>query len=295
MEDAIHGRDHDDIHVPGVLAMEFAPGTQALRDALSQDEAAGLGELLGRDLAMLIPEAASLDLLLGAAHFDPAEALRAGWPLHRRLRELGAAAPGRRDAPRIIVFGADAQGEVPLPLRADPALRGGHLRVLPFVLRGDAAIEGLVRARMEAVLFDQGMAQPATALRLQETFAARIEHARHLTLHDLAAMTAMQYRHLGLEGIWHVIETALLAPDEEAWLDAPPEPLVHYVAGEARIALFDPPAWRARYQDGAGEADALDRLFHYFEARQRQLAAVLEAHGIPVVYTHCSGGSTRDL
>jgi len=271
-----------DTAVAGLLAVELAPGTDVARAALPQAEAARVASLLGRDLAALVPQAATLDLCLAAAHFDPAEALRPGWPLHRRLVELHARAPGRDGGPRIIALGADAQGEVPQPLAADAALRGGSLRVLPFLLHGDAARE--VGEAFEAQLLDAGMAAADTALLLQETFGARIEHARYLTLHDLAAMVALQYDHLGLAPLWPLIETALLSPWHEAILDAPPEPLLRYVAGQARMALFAPAAWRERYRPGTDDRDRLERMFAHFEMRQRQLAAVLGAHGIEVVF-----------
>ena len=35
-------------------------------------------------------------------------------------------------------------------------------------------------------------------------------------------------------------------------------------------------------------AERLARAYEYFQARQRQLAAVLEAHGIPVTFAYCS-------
>ncbi len=40
------------------------------------------------------------------------------------------------------------------------------------------------------------------------------------------------------------------------------------------------------------EADAarLGRAFERFQQRQRQIAAVLEAHGIPVTFDHCPAG-----
>jgi hypothetical protein len=115
----------------------------------------------------------------------------------------------------------------------------------------------------------------------------QVEHARYLTVHDLAAMTAMQYEHAGLAPLWPLLETALLDPAGEAWLDAPPEPLLHYAGGEARIALFTTAAWHARY--GAGEHDdaRLQRRHRQFEARQRQFAAVLNAHSVPVHFVHC--------
>ena len=91
-------------------------------------------------------------------------------------------------------------------------------------------------------------------------------------------------------------EAALLAPDSEQWLDAPPEPLLHYVDGEARIALFSPAGWRARYAAAdTDDGDRLERRFEQFQARQRQFAAVLGAHGIPVTFAHCTANAVDDL
>ena len=38
-----------------------------------------------------------------------------------------------------------------------------------------------------------------------------------------------------------------------------------------------------------GECARMQRVYDHFLARQRQFAAVLEAHGIPVLYMHCNG------
>lgn len=288
--------DADASHVSGVLALELAPGTQPARPALPQPDAGRLAALVGRDLGALVPQVRELELAFAAAHFDPAEALRPGWPLHRRLDELRQRAPGRHDGPRMIAIGADAQGSVPLPLHAETELQGGSLRVLPFVLVGEAAVAREVADALEEILLDRGMAQADTALCAQESFGTRIEHARYLTLHDLTAMMALQYGNMGLEPLWPVIETALLAPRDQAWLDAPPEPLLRYANGEASIALFSPDAWRQRYLAGAAiDADALARRFAHFEARQRQLAAVLQAHGVPVTFVHCAGEAAEEL
>lgn len=268
----------------GVLALELAPGNGIDVAALPPSEAARLASLLARDLAALVPDAGKLDFCLAAAHFDPAEALRAGWPLHRRLDELHARAPRGDGSPRIMAFGADAQGEVPLPLQCDPALRGGQLRVLPWLFAGDPARVAEVGEAFETLLLDQGMAQPDTALCAQDAFDTRIEHARAMTIHDLAAMMALQYENAGLAPLWPVIETALLAPGEDCVLDDAPEPLLHYADGEARIALFTPDAWRARYAAGDDDCERLRRRFAQFEMRQKQFAAVLGAHGVPVLF-----------
>lgn len=278
-----------DNRILGVIALECAPGSQIDHAALSQADAGTLAGLLGRDLAALAPGVRALDLACCAIHYDPAEVLRPGWPVHATLDQLQLHAPKRLQGPRVIGFGANADGEVPAMLRADAAMRDGQLRVLPFLLHGDAESVAVVNGMLEDNLLDLGMLKADTALHAQQTFGAKIEHARYLTLFDLAAMTALQYQNQGLEHLWHLLEAVLLAPDNEAWLDALPEPLVHYVAREARMALFTPDAWRARYAAALSDDDGarLERGYAYFEARQRQLASILQAHGVPVMFVHC--------
>ena len=273
----------------GVIALELRDGQPPREAALAVARAGDVAELLGRDLVALAPAAAGCDLALLGAHFDPAEALRPGWPVHRRVQELLQRAPGRGQGARAIGFGADAAGEVPLPLHCDPALAGGGLRVLPFVLQGEG-IEA-VAAVLEAELLDRGMASAGLALALQDGLGASIEHARLLSLHDLLAMTALQYENAGLAPLWTLLEAALLEPDAEAWLDRAPEPLARYGDGEVRIALMDPVAWHARNAPAEADAARLERGFALFQARQRQFAAVLGAHGIDVNFVHCADGN----
>jgi len=194
----------------------------------------------------------------------------------------------------MLGIGADAAGEVPLPLQCDPELQGGGLRILPFVLQGEAARD--VGDTLEALLLDRGMAAADTALALQDGLGAQVEHARFLSLHDLAAMVALQYRNTGLEALWPLLETALLEPAAEAWLDAPPEPLARYGDGEVRIALLDPSAWRKRFAPaGNNDCARLERGFEQFQARQRQFSAVLGAHGVPVNFVHCADAARDGL
>lgn len=280
-----------DMNALGVLALELAGGQQPRKAALSSDQAGELAALVGRDLVKLVPQVSGLDLVFAAAHFDPAEVLRPGLPIHRRLEELQARAPGRNQGPRLLAFGADANGEVPLPLQADPGLVGGGLRVVPFVLTGtDTGLLQEARDALEEVLLANGMAQPDTALLAQTGFAAQIEHARYFTFNDLAAMMAMQYDNQGLADLWPLLETAMFAPGQEQWLEAPPEPLLRYVGGEVRMALFDPAGWCAHYGHERNACDRLQRVYEQYLMRQRQMAAVLEAHGIDVLYVHVHAG-----
>jgi hypothetical protein len=279
----------------GALALELKPGALPARAVLDQGAAEALATRMANDLARFEGQAAELDLGLLAATYDPVELLRPGWPLHRELERLVAQAPGA-GLPRVIAF-ADREGRLPENLLPQAEFAGGALRLLPWILRGPRAQVASVGAGFESSLLDTGMAGADTALAAQEAFGVPIEHARYLTLHDLAAMMAMQYEHAGLGAAWPLIETALLAPDEEHWLDAPPEPLVRLVGGEARIALLDDEGWAAAgfapaAAAGAGVRDdaRMQRDFDRFQMRQRQLAALFGAHGIDTVYEHCPAG-----
>lgn len=279
------------LHVLGALALELRGDAPVARALLAQAAAGELATFIARDLASFAPEAAQLQLVTVGAHYDPVELLRPGWALHRELDQLSARAPGDATG-RIIAFGAHEE-QLPGALAPSPDHFGGPLRLVPFVLGGDPDIVARVGDRFERELIEKGMAGAATALAAQDAFGAEIEHARYLTAHDLAAMTALQYEHAGLAPLWPLLETALLDPDGEAWLDAPPEPLVHYAGGEARIALFEPRAWKERYAGDAAcdtpeRRETLERQHHHFLARQRQIAAVLGAHGVPVHFVHCA-------
>ncbi len=278
-----------DLSCLGALAVELSPGAVAARAALSPDDAGALAALVARDLDKLVPGVAALDLGLVAALFDPVELLRPGYPLHAELERLVARAPGAAGG-RVIGFGAGADG-LPPPLRPAPEHAEGPLRLLPLLVRGDPAAVAEVGERMEQVLLDTGMAGADTALLAQDGFGAAVEHARLLTLNDLAAMMAMQYDHAGLGPLWPLVEAALLAPDSEQWLDAPPEPLARYAGGEVRLAMLDADAWaEGGFAPAGADAAALGRAFERFQMRQRQFAAVLGAHAIPVTFDHCPAG-----
>lgn len=249
------------VHAFGALALETAAPPP--RAVLARASAEALGRHVASDLPRVLPGVERVDLVLAGAHFDPAELLRPGWPVHAALAELAQRVPGTQRG-RVIALGAH-EDAMPLPaLQPDARLQGGPLRVLPFVLLGAADDIAALGAAMEERLLETGMAGAATALFAQQAFGAALEHVRYLSLHDLLAMIALQYEHAGLPALWPLIEAALLAPGSEEWLDAPPEPRMRYAAGE--VTLEPEPA----------DAPRALRL------RRGQLRAVLEAHGIPV-------------
>ena len=89
------------------------------------------------------------------------------------------------------------------------------------------------------------------------------------------------------------IDNAQRAIATREWLDAAPEPLLQLSGSEVRMALFDPAGWCAHYGHDHAAGDACERLrplYEHYLVRQRQLAAVLEAHGIDVLYVHVEPG-----
>jgi len=272
--------------IAGVLALELRAGSLPGQAALSLEQAERLAAQIGQDLAVWAPLVREVDLVLAAAHFDPAEALRPGWPLHRRLHELHARAPGGRHQPaRILALGRDADDNVPLPLQSDRHLHGGALRIVPFLL-SSTNIQQIqaVGDTLEAVLLANGMAGADTALLAQSGFAAEVEHARYLTLNDLTAMTAMQYQHRGLDCLWPLLETALFSPKQSDWLDKDPEPLLYYTGDQSvRLALFDWENWCLYYGHPVDNpTPSLQQHWQHYQMRQRQLIAVLNTHGLDV-------------
>lgn len=270
-------------HCHGALALEVA--APPARAWIARDEADALAQYVAADLARLVPEVQALELVLAGAHFDPAELLRPDWPVHAALEELARRAPhpGQAGA-RVIAFGAHQQAMPLATLTPDLALAGGPLRLVPWRLRGDPARMQVVAPLLEACLLDIGMAGAATALFAQEAFAARIEHARHLTVSDLCALTAMQYEHAGLAPLWPLLEAALFGGEESVWLDAPPEPLLCYTPREVRVARPGRAAWH-----GASASQLVPQAAQ--AARARQFAAVVQAHGIALRWIEVDAGT----
>lgn len=275
----------------GLLALELSPGSMTTQSSLSVGDAERLGALIAEDLRPWCMPHDNIDISLAGAAFDPVEILRPLWPIHAEIARLSLLAPKSADS-RLLCLGANT-GQMPDGLQPDPEFHNGPLRWLPFVLSGPAGQMQAVQNSMEAELMERGMAGAATALCAQELFSAAIEHARYMTLHDGVAMMAMQYGHNGLEAVWPLIETALFAPERAAWLDSAPEPLIYLSAGIAHIAMLDYHQWALMQTDmGDKSGEQLEHHFDMFQMRQRQIAALLQAHGLEVHFDFCPDAKT---
>ena len=265
----------------GAVAVELVAGHEPPRLRLPARGAEALADGVANDLARLVPASAALDLSLALALFDPAELLRPAWPVHAALARLAQRAPGAAGG-RVLAFGA-SDGRMPEPaLEPSVALAGGPLRLLPWVLHGAADDIAAVGVQLEEVLLERGMAAAATALALQDAFGAALEHVRHATIHDLCALTAAQYRHAALLGTWELIEDALLHARHDRFSAADGPPLLGHPRG-VLLGTLDRAAWEASgLAPEVADPATRSRAFAYWSMRERQLRAVLEAHGLAV-------------
>jgi len=262
----------------GALALELSNPADTAR-LLPREQAGALAQLCARDLTGIEARVSTLSMSTVGAHYDPVELLRPGWPLLAELDQLSARAPGQGRA-QVVAFGTNNH-QLPGNLTPADEYLEGPLRLVPFVLRGDTGTVATVATRLERDLVEHGMAAADTALLAQEVFGFKIEHARYLTLHDVCAMVALQYEHAGLAALWPLIETALLSPEREVWLDAPPEPVLRWCGGRVEMATLSDHVWQTRYAPHLDAAQS-QRLRGYVKARQRQFDSVLKAHALDV-------------
>jgi hypothetical protein len=276
----------ESIYSYGLLALELCPGQQMANAELSVAHASQLAQAVAGDLKTWIEPLTDIDISVAGVAYDPVEILRPGWPIHQELARLGLLAPKSLDA-RVLSIGANSDG-APEALQPLAEFQNGPLRLVPFVLSGPAASITHVQNKMEEQLMENGMAGASTALMAQALFSVAVEHARYMTLHDLVALMAMQYQHNGLEPVWPIIETALFAPQNTHWLESAPEPLIYFAENTAHIAMLDCHQWALMQTDAKDQScEQLERQFQMFQMRQRQIAALLEAHGIEVNFDFC--------
>lgn len=263
-------------HCALVVAIEFpVPESGAparpncyFERALAQPLANQLAFELGKQL----PSLDGLGLVWMAACYDQAQILRPGLPVHAALAALYSAASrnfateGAKNGAQVMTLQA-LRGEAPVPaLKVDERLLGGAMVLLPFAIVGSSDCVNKARAILEEKLLDTGLTDARTALMLNQALGCDAEHARLMTLDDLAAMCAMQLEHAGLAPVWEVLEAAIFRPDVTVstqigcaalhWHECK---LSIETSGPAKLTL-------AEYSDQVLQA--------------RQASAVLAAHGI---------------
>ena len=241
---------------PALLALELIPDGAPQSLMLPIETAPLLGDAIASDLSRLVPGVETMGLAVAAALYDQAQILRPHWPVHAELARMHQQSQRGGWQPTITCFGASG-GHMAAPvLEPDARLIGSPLLLIPFVLVGHSADAAQIGAQMERDFEEKGLAAASTALLLNQALSIRVEHARYLTHHDLCAMTALQYAHAGLEGIWQILECALLSPERE-----------ERVALEGGASLH--------YRDGQ-----IVLTGHVDHVNARQAVAILAAHGL---------------
>lgn len=264
----------------GVLALEPVAEAQPQRRMLTRPVAEGLNDAMGAQLARFLPSGHDYGFAWSAALYDPAQLLRPGFPVHQELEHLFAAGQRHGLAAGHCLVLCEREGRMPTArLEPDPALGSGTLYTIPIALTGSEAAIAAARQRLESVLYDEGLADPAVVFELHRDLKLAFEHVRLMSLDDLAAMMAAQLEHVGLACAWTLIEEALYG--------RPPARLESQTPLGQALLLDDGAAWiefetwslhaRRHSQDGAPALDAYAAQLHEF----RQLQGLLSAHGLP--------------
>ncbi len=263
--------------LPVVLALEPVAGDMPTRTTLSRDEAAELAQLVAVDLHALVPQVSATRLALAGALFDQVELLRPGFPVWATLDELARRVP-RGQLDNVVAFGSH-HGRMPAqPLEPSPLFADGPMRLLPISLLAPAELAEALSEQLEIQLVGRGEAGALTADWLMRTLGIRLEHVRYLSRNDLLALTCVQYEHVNLAALWTLLEAALLTPQREESALSARGLRLRYAHGQ--VLAQSPAQWLA-----AQTGDRAQRVHEFagivFELRQ--LAALLEAHHLPLL------------
>lgn len=283
-----------------LVALETDPtryyGPEARRPAvLSRQQAEQVLAHLAADLQALLPEIAECSLLGAGALYDQTEILAPGYPVLHALEQT-VASRGGGFRPGLVSVGAE-QGRMPVAaLQPSPTIPLSALLLLPLAVYGDGErIEALGQA-MEYRFLEEGQLSAHSANGLQSAFGVGIEHARFMTLTDLAALLRLQLEHFGFLPLWELLDAALSGRTEPLavstgggfraeWRDRAVhvrfETFDHWANHGAGAGM---PAERLKLADGYGE--------HTREVRQ--YVTTLRAHGVPVRFELPDGGGTLE-
>lgn len=268
----------------GVLALEPLAGAALSTRVLAPEVAERLGELLALQLGRFLPSAQQYALAWAAAAYDPAQLLRRRLPLHAELKTLFQAGQRAGLAAGQILTLAAREGRMPTAvLEPDAALGDGHLYLIPVVVLGDATAIAAAGPRLETVLMDQGLADPRIVAELSTAWGVRFEHARWLSLTDLAAMMAAQLTHIGMAPAWTLLEELLYAREPASMTVDSALGQRLTLQGEAVCFSLEPYAACAARHAGATREERVQVWLARIH-EQRQYAALLGAHGVQFAF-----------
>jgi hypothetical protein len=176
------------------------------------------------------------------------------------------------------------RGQAPAPaLQVDEQLLGGPMVLIPLAVIGPDALVQAAAELLENKLLDTGLTDARTALFLNQALGAEAVHARLMTLDDLAAMCAMQLKHVGFEEVWASLESVLYHVPETGAAHT----LCRARGQQVELLLAALPDASFNVASGANSdagSDAALASFGERKLRERQALSLLEAHAVPVSY-----------
>jgi len=243
---------------------------------------------LSADLRALLPGVTACSLIAAGAVYDQTQLLRPGFPVYHALEAVAGEglkhAESSRFTPRLVSIGAK-QGSLPVAeLQPLPDVPLSLMQLLPVVLHGPPAAVAELGQAMEYRFLEEGQLSAHSAAWLETAFDVRINHARFMTLTDFNAMLRMQLEHFGFLPLWQLLDAALngagsavSVSDRQGQVFELRDGVVH-----AGFQTFD--HW-ANAGAGAGLPAVRQQLaaaYADWTREQRQYAATLAAHGLPM-------------
>jgi hypothetical protein len=277
----------------GVIAIELNqhPAPVVLFDRSSSQS---LAEALRAEIRRHLGNLDAIGVCWIAGIYDSAQLLRPGFPIFAALADIYRA--GVKDPigmPQLVTLNS-LQGKAPTAiLEPDRSLLGGQMIFVPFVLVAYDIVIKTVSEQLEVCLGDQGLVDARFALKIASATGATVEHARLMTVNDLAAMTTLQLDHAGFQAFAQILEAALFFPSSRRTCAISNTGIELTFAGQnLQIQTYDVMLFAARCLPCSDVSTLLERFIEH-QIELRQILALANAHALSVQVT--AGGNEKHL
>jgi hypothetical protein len=193
----------------GVIAIELTQHPAPI-SLFERSLSPSLAEALRAEIRRHLGDLDAIGVCWMAGIYDSAQLLRPGFPLFNALTDIYRA--GVKDpigTPALVTLNS-LHGKAPTAsLEPDRSLLGGQMVFVPFVLVAHNVVIKTVSEQLEVCLGEQGLVDARFALKLASAIGVNVEHARLMTVNDLAAMTTLQLDHAGFQAFGQILEAAL--------------------------------------------------------------------------------------
>ena len=275
-------------HIRILAGFEIVP-TQDHRRTLERGHAQSMAEALAADLAKQLPDDGETVLVVGGVILEPDALLQPTFPVYKALEQL--AKPLIRDqglSSSVMAIGSHSSQMPDDRLQPTRHALLGQMVVIPMVVITDEATGPLIERELEAKLFESGSINPPARAALAEYAGLDSVHGQLLTVNDLMALQRVQLDAAGLSGFWDVLETVLIAGDEDHTFDLPGGVTGHWRNQQTRLIIdfltFD--HWARAEADntsasGHDPSHDLAEGYGLWVRGYRTLLALIDSHNIP--------------